>query len=364
MTFLFPDILTIFLVEGPIARITPAGSGHINDSFLVTTTPAGSPDYFLQRINHSVFKNIPGLSDNILKVSRHLEARLKEPAAAASGFQVIRPTPTRDGSYYHRDQDGHYWRLYNHISGSRSYDMLHSRAQAFEAGYAFGMFQHLTSDLDAATLIETIPNFHHLGSRLETFRQTVRLDPAGRRQGVMDLIRFVEERADEMNRIQSLIEEKRIPLRVTHNDTKCNNVLFNPDDKAICIVDLDTVMPGTILFDFGDAIRTGASTAAEDEQDLEMVRIDLGLFEGYAEGYLSVARKFLVPDEAGNLAFSARFMTYLIGLRFLTDYLDGDHYYRTAYDTHNLVRARVQFRLVESMEQSASLMEQIIRTRC
>jgi hypothetical protein len=364
MTFRFPDILSVFLVDGPVARITPAGSGHINDSFLVTMTAEDSPDYFLQRINHSVFKNIPGLSDNILKVSRHLEARLKEPAAAATGFRVIRPTSTRDGSYYHRDPEGNYWRLYNHISGSRSYDILVSPAQAFEAGYAFGMFQHLTSDLDASTLIETIPNFHHLGSRLEAFRQAVRLDPAGRRKEVMDLIGFAEDRAEEMSRIQTLIGEKRIPLRVTHNDTKCNNVLFNSGDKAICIVDLDTVMPGTILFDFGDAIRTGASTAAEDEQDLEKVHLDLGLFEAYAEGYLSVARNFLVPGETANLAFSARFMTYLIGLRFLTDFLDGDHYYRTAYETHNLVRARVQFRLVERMEQSAVRMEQIIQTHC
>jgi hypothetical protein len=364
MNFRFPDILSVFLVDGPIARITPAGSGHINDSFLVTMEPEGSPDYFLQRINHSVFKNIPGLSDNILKVSRHLEARLMEPSAAATGFRVIRPTPARDGSYYHRDPEGNYWRLYNHISGSRSYDVLSSPAQAFEAGYAFGMFQHLTSDLDASTLIETIPNFHHLGTRLEAFRQTVGLDLAGRVQEVAGLARFVEERAGEMSRIQTLIAESRIPLRVTHNDTKCNNVLFNSDDKAICVVDLDTVMPGTILFDFGDAIRTGASTAAEDEQDLEKVDIDPGLFGAYAEGYLSVARKFLVPEETGNLAFSARFMTYLIGLRFLTDYLDGDHYYRTAYRTHNLVRARAQFRLVERMEQSAGLMEQIIRTHC
>jgi serine/threonine protein kinase len=250
--------------------------------------------------------------------------------------------------------------MYNYIPGSVSYDVISDPDIAREAGTAFGTFQKLTSDLAGSDLVETIPDFHNIEARLKSFHETVRKDPAGRVRETTEEIRFVENRAAEMHRICRLGEAGIIPIRVTHNDTKINNILFNSEGRALCIVDLDTVMPGYSLYDFGDAIRTGASAAAEDEEDLSRVDIRMDLFRAYAEGYLSVANESLVPEEIRNLAFSARFMTFIIGLRFLTDHIDGDRYYRIRRENHNLIRARSQFRLVRRMEELSEQMEQTI----
>jgi Ser/Thr protein kinase RdoA (MazF antagonist) len=314
----------------------------------------------LQRINHHIFRNVPELTNNILKVTRHISQKLLCKAAEFDYFQVIRLTPTKTGQFFVRDTGGNYWRLFDHVRGSRSYDMVASAELAFEGGKAFGIFQFLTSDLDASSLYEVLPDFHNIATRLATFRETVLHDPAGRVKEVADEIGFIESRAQEMHTILRLGERGEIPLRVTHNDTKFNNILFNSANKAISVVDLDTVMPGYILYDFGDAIRTGASTAAEDESDLLKMNIDLNLFAAYANGYLSVAGNFLNKTETAHLAFSAKFMTYLIGLRFLTDHVDGDRYYKTGFPGHNLQRARAQFRLLQNMEQNFGEMERIV----
>jgi hypothetical protein len=324
------------------------------------TDPSGPPAYVLQRINHHVFKNVEGLMSNINKVLEHLENRVSKQDAPTNGLVPLRLIRTFDGNNYCKDGSGNYWRMYNFVPGSHSYDTIENTQLAREAGKAFGTFQLLTSDLDGASLVETIPGFHDIANRLQTFRETLARNPLGRAAVTFDEIRFAEKRAEEMHRILLLGKEGRIPLRVTHNDTKINNVLFDETGKALCIVDLDTVMPGYSLYDFGDAIRTGASSAAEDEEDLSKVGIRMDLFRSYSEGYLSVARAFLEPEEIRNLAFSARFMTFIIGLRFLTDHLDGDHYYRIRYENHNLTRARSQFRLVSRMEEHAGQMEQII----
>jgi hypothetical protein len=231
---------------------------------------------------------------------------------------------------------------------------------ASEGGKAFGIFQFLTSDLEASSLYEILPDFHNISTRIATFRETVSRNPAGRVNEVQDEIDFVESRSEVMHTILRLGEKGLIPVRVTHNDTKFNNILFNNEDKAISVVDLDTVMPGYILFDFGDAIRTGANTAAEDEADLSKVNINLGLFKAYSQGYLGIARNFLNKTEIEHLAFSAKFMTYIIGLRFLTDHIDGDHYYKIHFPGHNLQRARAQLALVRSMEQNFREMQEII----
>jgi Ser/Thr protein kinase RdoA (MazF antagonist) len=248
----------------------------------------------------------------------------------------------------------------NYVTDSLSYDEIGIDSIAFEAGRAFGLFQYLTADMDPSGLFEVLPGFHDAQLRLSNFRKSVERDVAGRRSSVNGDIRFAEARAEKMQQIKQLGEAGKIPLRVTHNDTKCNNVLFSPEDKAIAIVDLDTIMPGYSLYDFGDAIRTGTNTAAEDEQNLDKVGINLDLFEAYTGGYLSVALPSLNQVELEHLAFSARYMTWLIGLRFLTDYLDGDVYYKTSFPEHNLHRARVQFKLLESMEMNAQKMEAII----
>jgi len=348
-----------FCTDVPVGEIRPVTSGHINDSYVVMSHPDGAPSFLLQRINHDIFKDVEGLMQNISTVLAHTNGRIHS-AAEACRFVPLRLIPADNDRMYYRDPEGNFWRMYNYIAGSRSHDLVENAALAREGGKAFGTFLRLTSDLDGSSLNETIPRFHHIGMRLQTFRETVEKDPAGRATATRDEIRFVEERSTEMMDILRLGESGEIPLRVTHNDTKFNNILFNDRGEAVCIVDLDTVMPGYSLYDFGDAIRTGASAAAEDEPDLSKVDLRLDLFAAYAEGYLSVAGPLLVPAEIHRLAFSARLMTYIIGLRFLTDYLDGDHYFRTGYPGHNLVRARSQYRLVRKMEEHTNQMEQII----
>ncbi|MCX6304926.1 MAG: aminoglycoside phosphotransferase family protein [Bacteroidetes bacterium] len=358
---LLKNIVSQFTTEGEVISAQPFGSGHINDSYLVITFPESAPDYVLQRINHHIFNNVHELTCNILKVTGHIGQKLLTMSPGLHGFEVIHLIGTTEGGFYFHDQDGNYWRMYNHVRGSRSYDKVISASLASEGGKAFGIFQHLTSDMDASTLFEVLPDFHNIAPRLAKFRELVTDDPAKRVNDAESEIAFIESRAEEMHTILRLGELGQIPVRVTHNDTKFNNILFTPDNKAVSVVDLDTVMPGYILYDFGDAIRTGASTAAEDEADLSRVNIDLTLFEAYAGGYLGIARNFLTAIEIDHLAFSAKFMTYIIGLRFLTDHLDGDHYYKTGFPGHNLQRARTQFRLLQSMEQHFDEMQMIIR---
>jgi hypothetical protein len=282
-------------------------------------------------------------------------------SSAIGDFQVIQLIPTHTGSFFVHDPDGNYWRLYNHVRDSKSFDVVSNPALAYEGGKAFGVFQYLASDLEPSSLYEILPDFHNIAKRLSTFRKTVALDPVGRVKEVANEIAFIETRSDEMHLIIRLGKEGKIPMRVTHNDTKFNNILFNRENKAISVVDLDTVMPGYILYDFGDAIRTGASTGAEDEVDLSRINIDLDLFEAYSKGYLETALNFLNNTETDHLAFSAKFMTYIIGLRFLTDHLDGDRYYKIAFPGHNLQRARAQFKLLQSMERHYAAMREIIR---
>jgi hypothetical protein len=353
------SIASHFKMVGVGIRASRIGSGHINDSYLIETdAPHGK--YVLQRINHSIFKNVEGLMSNIALVTRHLGKKIEEKAPYSENLSPISLIEKQAGNYLHAEPDGSFWRLYNYIHDTVSYDRVESPSLAFAGGNAFGRFQYLTADLPGDRLVATIPDFHHMGKRLATFHNTVANDPKGRVKEVLREIDFVLSHSEEMMQLQHLIDGGEIPLRVTHNDTKFNNILFTSDDKAACIVDLDTVMPGTILYDFGDAIRTGTNTANEDEADLWKVNIDMALFRSYTDGYLSVAKHFLTRTESENLAFSARFMTFIIGLRFLTDHIDGDNYYRIHFPNHNLQRARAQFKLVESMEQNRQEMERIV----
>jgi Ser/Thr protein kinase RdoA (MazF antagonist) len=355
------EIVSHFRINGNFVSATPIGSGHINDSFLVITEPESEDDYVLQRINHMIFKDVPGLMNNIVIVTRHIASMSMSGDPLIQGLSHLTLIPTNDLQSYFKDADGNFWRMYSFIAGTRSYDVVENSLQAFEGGKALGIFQYLTADIPAENLSVTIPDFHDINKRLETFRNTVKQDPVSRVNNVIREISFIEERAEEMKTILKLGESGKIPLRVTHNDTKFNNILFDENGKAVCIVDLDTVMPGYVLYDFGDAIRTGANSCAEDEEDLSKVHIDLNLFEAYIKGYLSFASGFLNETEKEHLAFSAKFMTYIIGLRFLTDHIDGDHYFRIHFEKHNLQRARAQFRLLESMEENFSRMKDIVR---
>ncbi|MCX6247877.1 MAG: aminoglycoside phosphotransferase family protein [Bacteroidetes bacterium] len=354
-----PGIFAQFSAEGSYTTASRIGTGHINDTFhVLTNDPAIS--FILQRINPDVFKDIPGLMNNIGIVTRHLENKILSGDPYAASFSILRLIPATNQELYVTDDQRNCWRLYNFIQGTSSHDVVENPEMAYRGGKAFGLFQHLTSDISNETLKETIPYFHNIEKRLETFQIVVRNDTEGRVREVAREIEFVKTRENEMRLMQNLVGDGTIPVRVTHNDTKFNNILFDKHNQAVCIVDLDTVMPGTVLYDFGDAIRTGANRAAEDEKDLTKITLDLDLFHEYTRGYLETAGRFLSPVEISHLAFSAKFMTFIIGIRFLTDYIDGDHYYRILFPGHNLQRARSQFRLLETMEGHFEEMKEIV----
>ncbi len=352
------EIITHFSIEGDFLGFEKNTTGHINDSYRVLTSAAGHPGYFLQWINNYIFKDIEGLMNNISEVTGHLAEKLAENKSL--DFKVLEIIPCNDGKKFYLDADGQYWRMYTFIDQMHGHDVVDDVHIAYEGGKAFGIFMSMLADLPANRLTETIPGFHNMAKRLETFYKSLITDSADRVKDIQQEINFVRKRAAQMLGIPALIAEGKLPKRITHNDTKFNNILFDSSDKAVCIVDLDTVMPGSLLFDFGDAIRTGANTAAEDETDLSKVDINLPIYEAYARGFIKSLRQTLTEAEINNLAFSARFMTFIIGLRFLTDFVDGDPYFRTSYPQHNLDRARVQFRLVERMESKADKMHDIV----
>jgi hypothetical protein len=352
------EIVTHFNIKFEVQDFEKNTTGHINESYFIRTKSADHPGYFLQWINHNIFKNVEGLMDNNCTVTGHLAAKLAENKDLA--FKVLEVIPCTNGKNFYLDPDSQYWRLYTFIDDAHGYNVVENTEIAHEGGKAFGLFMSLLADLPADGLTETIPDFHNLEKRLETFNNTVAADKVNRVKDVSREIEFVKMRTEQMLTIPALIKSGQLPKRITHNDTKFNNILFDSSDNALCIVDLDTVMPGSILFDFGDSIRTGANMANEDEKDLTKVDINLPIYEAYTRGFLKNTHSTLTKAEIQNLAFSARFMTFIIGLRFLTDFIDGDQYFRTSYPDHNLVRAKVQFRLVEAMERNADKMHQIV----
>jgi serine/threonine protein kinase len=269
--------------------------------------------------------------------------------------------PAKNGKSYITDSYGNFWRMFIFIADHRSYDIVDSPDKAFEGGRAIGRFQALLSDLPGKPLFETIPSFHDVEKRIDGFMRILKEDPAGRVKVTEAETVFILNRADDMKIIHRLGREGRIPVRITHNDTKLNNILFDENDKSLCIIDLDTVMPGYFHSDFGDAIRTGANIAAEDEKDLTRIKMDINLFEAYAKGYLSETRDTLNTVEKEYLAFSPMLMTYEQSLRFLADYIDGDKYYKIHHEHHNLQRTRAQIRLLQSMEEQYRVMQKIIK---
>ena len=343
--------------EGPRCTYETFGSGHINDTFLVHTNQDKA--YLLQRINHQVYPDVAEMMENIRRVTEHLRRKLDE--QAESTLTTLQIIPTRDGTLFHQDPDGNYWRMLTFISNSIAYDVATSPDLAREAGRAFGQFQALLRDLPAPPLYEVIPNFHHMGHRLRQFDQALAADGVQRAAGVTKEVEFVRNRADTMRTLCDLVATGQVPRRVTHNDTKLNNVLLDPvTHRARCVVDLDTVMPGSVLYDFGDAIRTTANTAAEDEANLDKVQFSLPYYEAYARGYLAETQSFLTNAEIENLPFSAQYMTFIMGLRMLTDYLAGDVYYKIHHAEHNLQRARAQFQLVRRMEDQYEEMVRLV----
>jgi len=338
----------------------PFGSGHINDTIKVETVGDANPDFVIQRINHHIFKDVPGLMHNIALVTNFIRNYLKSVPESNPDIEVLTLIKSCDGKNFIKDEGDNFWRCYLYIPDTISFDKVDSSQKATEGGRIFGKFQSVLSELDASLLTVTIPSFHDLEKRLETFRKTIKINRVGRVKDISEEIKFVDERAEELLSITRKINAGEIPVRITHNDTKFNNILFDKTNHAQCIVDLDTVMPGSVLHDFGDAIRTAANTAVEDEADLSKVSINMNLFKAYADGYMSEAHHFLIQSEIENLALSAKFMAYIIGLRFLTDHIDGDRYFKIHHPDHNLQRCRAQFQLVRSIESHYQEMREVI----
>ena len=351
------DIVSQFIDKDENVKVEPLGKGHINDSYRVG---ANEKEYVLQRINHNIFKNVHELQVNIYRVTNHIRGKLIEKGVTDVERRVITLIPTHNGALYYKDINGDYWRLMIFIKDSKSYEEINPNL-AYRAGMAFGEFQKALEDIQGEPLFETIPNFHNMENRLEAFRESVKANKARRLEEVADLVKEIEERTEEMCKAERMHREGKLAKRINHCDTKVNNVLFDNDDQVICVVDLDTVMPGFVLSDFGDFIRTGANTGAEDDKDLDNVSVDLDIFEAYAKGYLKHAASFLTDTEIENLAYGAKLLTYMQTVRFFTDYIDGDTYYKIAYPEHNLVRTKAQFKLLQSLEENYEKMQQIVK---
>ncbi|MDR1585578.1 MAG: aminoglycoside phosphotransferase family protein [Prevotellaceae bacterium] len=354
------NIVSQFDIEGETGAVRPLKIGHINDSFIVENLEKGGKSYFLQKINHHIFKNVEGLQQNISLVTDHLRKKLSESGENNIEKRVLRLIPTKTGKWFYKDSEGSFWRVYVNIENAHSYDTI-TPELAYKAGEAFGDFQCMLSDIPHGDLIETIPNFHNMEFRLEEFRQAVKANKAGRlsEEEVQYFIGEIEKRADEMCLPERLFREGRLPKRVNHCDTKVNNMLFDQTDEPICIVDLDTVMPGFVLSDFGDFMRTAANTGAEDDTNLDNVGVNLEIFKAYTKGYLKKAT-FLTPIELDNLAFGAKLLSYMQTVRFFTDYLNGDTYYKVQHPAHNLQRTRAQFKLLQSQEENFEGMKAIV----
>jgi hypothetical protein len=342
---------------GKFLRAEPYGNGHIHDTYCAFFAPAGSPArLILQRINTQVFRNPAVLMENIARVTAHLAAQLA--GLPDRDRRALTLLPTRDGGTLHTDGDGHLWRAWRFIDNTCFLDQIESPAQAFQAARAFGLFQQQLATLPPPRLHDTIPNFHHTPKRYAALEEAIARDTAGRVRTAEREIGFARARQS----IAGLLLSSGLPERVTHNDTKCNNVLFDRQSgEAICVIDLDTVMPGLSAYDFGDMVRTMACPAAEDEIDLVRVRVDLQLFEAVARGYLGAAGSFLTPAEKDSLTVAGKLITFEIAIRFLTDYFNGDTYFKVHRPGHNLDRARAQFTLVAALEENEAAIARLLR---
>ena len=337
-------------------KCAPYGNGHINDTYLVEECPR----YILQKINTSIFTDPDGLMNNIEAVTVHIKKKLVE-AGRNPERETLTIIKTTDGKNYYRDNDGSVYRMYKFIEGAVSYDNIDSKEILESAAKAFGEFQSMLSDFPAETLSESIKDFHNTPKRFETLKRAISENKVGRLDSVRAEVDFALSFEKETDKVTSGIADGTIPLRVTHNDTKINNVLIDQiTKKGVAVIDLDTVMPGSLLYDFGDGLRTGGATAAEDEKDLSKVGLNTELFESYVKGFLSGIGDRICQREIELLPYSVFLLTYECGIRFLTDYLDGDTYFKIHRPDHNLDRARTQFKLVWDMEQKMDEMNQII----
>lgn len=340
------SIAGCFGLDGKATDIRPLGEGFINDTYLVFVEGRTEPDYILQRKNHIVFPDIPAMMDNIGRVTRHIKAKVKDPLRET--LTLIR---TNDGKLYHKDGGGNYWAVCLYIKGSKSYDRADTPEMAWQGGAGLGEFHRLVSDFEEP-LAEVIRGFHNIRFRFGQWDESIKRDAAGRVASLKEEIGWIESRREKMLDFWKKVETGEIPTRVTHNDTKISNFLFDAEDgHLLCAIDLDTMMSSTLLNDIGDALRSYTNTGAEDDPDLSKVSMSPGMYEAYIGGYLSKMEPYLTPIEKQYLGFSGIYITYEQVLRFLMDYIDGDTYYKIKYPEHNLVRTRAQYKLLTSMEE-------------
>ncbi|MDG2308546.1 MAG: aminoglycoside phosphotransferase family protein [Candidatus Binatia bacterium] len=359
-----PDLREVgaaFEIDGTWLRATRYGSGHINQTYLSEFDQGGEVvRYVHQAINEEIFQDIPGLMRNVDRVTTHLREKA---VAAADGprWEVPVLVPAGDGGLVSRDAAGRCWRTLTHIENVRTYDAAPSPEVAREAARAFGRFARELADLDPSSLVESIPRFHDLDGRLARLRGVVAMDPVGRVGGVEAELEAVYARVAIEEEFRALRTSGRLPVRVAHNDTKVNNALLDEETgRGVAVIDLDTVMPGTLLFDYGDLVRTASCGAAEDERDLRQVAVDVEMFRAVTEGFLSEVSSIATSSEIEHLLLGGRFMTFIVGLRFLTDYLEGDSYFRTTRPRQNLDRARTQLTLLHSIESNSEILSQCI----
>ncbi len=354
-------IIPCFAIEGEFLDAGPYGTGHINDTYASRFRTKGRiVRYIHQRVNPHVFKRPELVMANVERVTAHLRRKVIA-AAGDPNRETLNLVPTRDGAAFCRDEEGHAWRTYLFIEGALTYDLVRNHDLARRAAFAFGRFQRLLADLPGEPLFETIPDFHNTPWRFAQFIEALERDPLGRAAAAKDEVAFIEARATETSRLVDLHREGRLPLRTTHNDTKFNNVMIDErTGAAVCVIDLDTVMPGYGIVDFGECVRTGAATALEDERYVDKVGLDLAMFEALARGFLEATAGFLTPLEVELLPFACRLMTLENGIRFLTDHLRGDVYFKIHREGHNLDRARTQLRLVEEMERAEAAMAAVV----
>ena len=357
------DALYAFGFGLQCSYVKPFGEGHINETYAVymPTEEGDEFAYILQRVNNNVFKDPAGVMENIFGVTEYLRNVIREEGGDPDR-ETLSCIKTKNGCTYFEDNEGQPWRCYNYISNSVCYQLVEDPEQFYQSGNSFGHFLKQLGNYPASSLKETIPDFHNTVKRFENLEKALKRDIKNRAFTCRPEIAFALDRKQDCKVLVEQQENGTLPLRVTHNDTKLNNILFDAETgKGLCIIDLDTIMPGLAANDFGDSIRFGAATAEEDERDLDKMHFDISLYEMYVKGYLEATRDVLTPEEVESLPWGARLMTFECGIRFLTDYLEGDTYFKTAYPEHNLVRARTQFRLVDEMEQQFAKMQEIVR---
>lgn len=352
-------IASKFKLEGPVERIEPMGEGFINDTFIIRTRGNDVPDFLLQRKNKRIFTNVPAMMENIEKVCAHIRKKViaqnGDPAR-----QAMTITPTHDGKLYFQDEEGEYWAVCVFINDTIAYQAAKTPELAYQGGKGIGLFQAMVSDLKEP-LTDILPGFHNIRYRFNQWDEVLAKDPVGRKAKLSEEISWIESRRDEMLNFWKLVESGEIPTRVTHNDTKINNILFDLNGDVLCVIDLDTVLNSTCLNDYGDAMRSYTNTGQEDDETLDAVSCDLTIFKGFTRGYLSQAIQFLTEKELEYLAFSAKYITYEQVLRFLMDYIDGDNYYKIKHPEHNYQRTLAQYKLLTSMEEQYDEMCAIVR---